>query len=81
MVIDVRHEDIRDGERCEPSTCPVVRAIRRQTGMKRVRMDTCDAVWFDGVLVWLPFQEALRVQTFDKTGQMMPHEFDFPVNR
>ena len=80
MRIDVNAQDILFGFRGEPTGCPVRHAIKRMTGYKRVKVTNSDAVWLGDHLVWLPFEESLRISTFDKTGEMQPHSFELNVS-
>lgn len=80
MRIKVTHQDIRDGITGDCSLCPVIRAIRRETGYPRAKLETSDLVWLNHYPVWLPMEEVLRIQTFDRTGEMMPHEFELCVH-
>jgi hypothetical protein len=77
--IDVTADDCNSGVRGSSMLCPVVRAIKRRV-RGPVRIENADAVWLGDRMAWLPPEEAYRVQTFDRTGEMMPHSFDLDTS-
>lgn len=79
MRIKVTDKDIKEGIPCDIFLCPVIRAIRRETGYPRAALTNCDCVWMSNSPVWLPQDEVCRIQIYDKTGEMLPHEFELIV--
>ncbi len=80
MKITVTAQDIATGFLTDPYLCPIIRAIRRDAGYPRARLSTADLVWFNDVPVWLPPEETSRLQLWERTGVMIPHEFELTVS-
>lgn len=87
MRIDVTAEDIRLGTRGSCATCPVARAIRRQTG-RAAEFVNYDSIFLRAdfgspdmalILIRVPLDVSYRIIDYDAGDVMEPFTFDLEV--
>lgn len=87
MKIGVTEEDIKNGKKENPTSCPIALAIKRACGLTTEiypRWQTPGEVYIymnpnQGIKVSLPMGIARRALVFDVGGQMEPFDFDLEI--
>lgn len=84
MKINVTKDDIAEGRRANPYKCPIANAVRRITGIRRVRVTTSfvdlSPAWFNDVdTVSLPRRAEQFIDHFDNSKPVKPFSFNLKL--
>ncbi len=79
MKVKVRWDDILLGERKEPNTCAIARALKRTTGLPNVQVYPSFATVRNGIhkRYSLPSKATEFIRDFDRKGKFSVRPFTF----